>query len=367
LKFQGLLVSDTVAEQIAALRDEDWGVREDAATALGVAQDSRAVLPLIRLLRDTDRAVREAATGALVKIGTQSVAELILALNDSQATVQECVAGILAQVGDERAVEPFVALLDHKNWILRMHASCGLGRIGHPRAVEPLIPLLQDTVKAVRNEAAQALGTLGKTAFPQLLEALSHREWLVRLHAVEAMGKIRAREAVAPLLTVLFHDADMIVKVEAARSLGQIGDPHAVSHLVIAMGERDLRTPAIEALGQIGDHQAIPALVAVLKGSTRPPDTRMVTGCGDQWDEEMTAMEEAVRALGRMKAESTIPVLISALRNTVTRPEAATALVSCGAAAIPPLLGVLKEEQDQNIRFHAQDALARLGWRTGRI
>jgi len=28
-------MADSVAEQIAALRDEDWGVREDAATALG--------------------------------------------------------------------------------------------------------------------------------------------------------------------------------------------------------------------------------------------------------------------------------------------------------------------------------------------
>ena len=58
-------MADTVSEQIAALSDEDWAVREEAATLLGSLKDARAVLPLTHALRDTDRAVREAAVGAL--------------------------------------------------------------------------------------------------------------------------------------------------------------------------------------------------------------------------------------------------------------------------------------------------------------
>src|SRR5215211_4475057 len=62
-------MADSVAEQIAALKDDDWAIREEAAAALGAFRDPRAVEPLVSLLRDTDRAVREAAIGALRAIG----------------------------------------------------------------------------------------------------------------------------------------------------------------------------------------------------------------------------------------------------------------------------------------------------------
>ena len=57
-------MADSVAEQIAALKDEDWAIREEAAMALGTFRDPRAVDPLVVLLRDADRAVRQAAIGA---------------------------------------------------------------------------------------------------------------------------------------------------------------------------------------------------------------------------------------------------------------------------------------------------------------
>ena len=48
-------MADTVAEQIAALEDEDWAIREEAATMLGAFRDPRAVAPLVAMLRDRDR------------------------------------------------------------------------------------------------------------------------------------------------------------------------------------------------------------------------------------------------------------------------------------------------------------------------
>ena len=59
-------MADAVAEQIAALKDEDWAIREEAATMLGTLRDPRAVAPLVSVLRDGDRAVRDAAIGALL-------------------------------------------------------------------------------------------------------------------------------------------------------------------------------------------------------------------------------------------------------------------------------------------------------------
>lgn len=360
-------MADSVLEQIAALKDEDWAVREEAATALGGFRDQRAVEPLIAVLRDADRAVRDAAVAALTAIGEPAVEPLGVCLRDQNLTVQESAAAILASIGDARVAEGLIASLSSADWIIRMHAARALGRIGEARAIRPLMPLLQDKVKAVREEAGGALARLGPAAIPVLVEALSHQEWLVRLHAVEALGKTKSPDAVEPLLRLLFNDRDSSLREDAVRALGDIGDARAVEFLLTAMKEPGLRPLVAEALGKIGDRRAAPALVAVVEGADRPEQSRVVAGCGDQWTEEMSAQAAAVRSLGQIRDAATIPTLIAALRNTVTRVEAATALVAFGQPAIPHLVAVLKREQDGNILFHVKEALAQLGWRAGRM
>lgn len=360
-------MADSVLEQIAALRDEDWAVREEAATALGGFRDQRAVEPLIAVLRDSDRAVREAAVAALTAIGEPAIEPLGACLQDRNLTVQEYAAAILASIGDTRVVDQLIASLPSADWIVRMHAVRALGRIGEARAIPALMPLLQDKVKAVREEASGALARLGPAAVPVLVEALIHQEWLVRLHAVESLGKTKSPEAVDPLLRLLFNDRDSSLREDAVRALGEIGDARAVEFLLTALKEPGLRPLVVDALGKIGDRRAVPALVAIVEGTNRPERSREVAGCGDKWDEEMTAMAGAAHALGQIRDAATIPALVAALQNTVTRAEAATALVAFGQPAIPHLVAVLKNEQDGNILFHVKEALAQLGWRQGRV
>ncbi len=360
-------MADVVAEQIAALKDEDWAIREEAAIALGALKDPRAVTPLVSLLRDKDRAVREAAIGALTAIGEPSVPVLGLCLSDPLALVQEAASTVLASIADERVLAPLTASLRNRDWIVRMQAAKALGRIRDSRAVEPLIPLLQDPVKAVREETAAALAAIGDAAVPSLLAALVHSEWLMRLHAVEALGKTKSPAAVEPLLSALFNDADTAVKEDAIRALGQIGDGRAVAYLVRVMKEPGLRPLAVEALGQIGDRRAVPALLNVLSGEDRPESSRIVAGCGDKWDEEMAARCAAVRALGQLQDEQAIPSLMKALQDTVTRAEAATALTKFGSKVTSPLLAVMTQATDDNLRFHVKETLERVGWRAGRL
>ena len=116
-------MADTVAEQIAALKDDDWAIREEAATALGTLRDARAVVPLVSVLRDEDRAVREAAKGALTAIGEPSVPVLGLCLSDPQLEVQEAASSILASIADDRVLAPLIASLGNRDWIVRMHAA----------------------------------------------------------------------------------------------------------------------------------------------------------------------------------------------------------------------------------------------------
>ncbi len=360
-------MADTVAEQIAALKDEDWAIREEAATALGTLRDPRAVVPLVSVLRDSDRAVREAAIAALTAIGEPSVPALGLCLSDPQLGVQEAASAVLAAIADERVVAPLIASLKNRDWIVRMHAAKALGRIKAPGSIEPLIPLLQDKVKAVREETTGALAAIGDAAIPPLLAALTHSEWLVRLHAVEALGKMRSAVAVEPLLSVLFNDQDTSIREDAVRALGHIGDARALEFLRIVMKEPGLRPLAVEAMGQIGDHRAVPVLIDVLEGVDRPAESRVVAGCGDKWDEEMVTMGAAVRALGIIGDEAAIPSLLKALHQTVTRTDAAAALTRFGTKVVAPLLTIMRQASDENLQFHVKDTLAKVGWRAGRI
>ena len=165
---------------------------------LGTLRDPRAVAPLVSVLRDGDRAVRDAAIGALLAIGEPAVTTLGACLSDPVLTVQELASSVLATIADARVLAPLVKALASPDWIVRMHAAKALGRIQDPGAVAPLVPLLQDTVKAVREETSTALAAIGEAALSSLLAALTHAEWLVRLHAVEALGKTRSPEAVDP-------------------------------------------------------------------------------------------------------------------------------------------------------------------------
>ena len=360
-------MADSVLENIAALKDEDWEVREDAASILGRARDSRAVLPLLALLGDEDRSVRMAAIDALKEIGESSVVPLGSCLSNQDTNIQESAASILSHIADSRVLTPLLEALGSSNWIVRMHAAKALGRLKDPQAAEPLFPLLQDKVKAVREETVHALVQLGDAGVPFLLKGLKHEEWIVRLHAIEALGKMKSSEGVEALLYVLCNDRDSAVRIDAARALGDIGDPRAVDHLILAMKDIDLRPVAIEALGKIADGRAVPALVSVMERADTPPDDRIITGCGDRYAEEMASVEAAVTALGLIKDESVIPTLLNALQNTMIREEAANALVAFGERAVSPLLEVYKKDPDDNIRFHVKEALQRLGWRPNRL
>jgi HEAT repeat protein len=360
-------VADPVAEQISALTDEDWAVREDAAVALGRLKDARAVVPLAFLLRDEDRAVRQAAIGALASIGEPAVEVLGRCLHDESLQVQEAASEILAGIGDDRVFEPLVQALGSTDWIVRMHAAKALGRMKEPGSVSALVPLLHDKVKAVREEAAGALAAIGTASIPSLVLALRHDEWLVRLHAVEALGKLRSPEAVQPLLFALFNDRDSAIREDVVRALGDIGDAGAVEFLFKVLDEPGLRPLAVEALGKIKDSRAVPVLQNIAAGNGRPEATRTVAGCGDQWSEEMLTMGVAVRALGRIRDEAAIPTLVTALQNTVTRADAATALAGFGPTVIPSLLPLLARESDENIRYHVRETLTAVGWRQGRV
>ena len=117
---------------IKALEDEEWPVREDAARALGMIGDKRAVEPLIKMLGDKNKHDRYSATIALGNIGDKRAVEpLIKALSDDELWVRRNAAEALGEIGDKRAVEPLIKALEYKHWMVREIAVDALKKLGH--------------------------------------------------------------------------------------------------------------------------------------------------------------------------------------------------------------------------------------------
>jgi HEAT repeat protein len=80
----------------------------------------------------------------------------------------------------------------------------------------------------------------------------------IRAQAARALGEIGEPETVQPLLGAL-DDESGLVRCSAARALGAIGDDRAAEPLITALQDRDgaVRREAVRALGRIGSSQAV--------------------------------------------------------------------------------------------------------------
>lgn len=355
-------MEDPVLQEIAALTDHDWAVREDAAIRLGRLKDPRAIGPLVTTLRDPDRSVREAAIQALLAIGSPSTAAVCACLADPDLTVQESASKILASIADAEALVPLLSALNSSDWIVRMYAAKALGRLNDPRVVVPLLRLLQDPVRTVREEASAALVTMGHLAVPPLIEALAHSDWMVRLRAIESLRMIRAPEAVPALLMRVCHDPDSAIREDAVRALGVIRDERAVEPLITVVTQQPkLRLAAIEALGVIGDRRAVPVLIEIARQTTASGSSlsSIVDGVLPP-DSTLLEQNAAVRALGMIGDDSSLPILATALTCAATRQEAAQALFRFGHRAVPWLQGILRGAADASTHHLARRLLASL-------
>jgi hypothetical protein len=115
--------------------------------------------------------------------------------------------------------------------------------------------------KSARRKAAEYLGMLGASSERSaLLNALDDRELTTRVAAAEALGKVRATEAVPRLLELLETAEAGGERVAAARALGAIGDPRALPSLIGVLEDDAAQLAGIEGLGALGDPAALVAL-----------------------------------------------------------------------------------------------------------
>jgi HEAT repeat protein len=153
-----------------ALADADATVHWEAAKALSALRDTRVVPPLIALAQGGGASGQRAA--AVYALGwlrdSRALAPLVQVLRDSRedAQLRGHAAEALAYIGQRRAVPALITALDDPAPEVRLWSAFALGEMGDRRAVAPLERLAATDVtpvpgwRTVGEEARQALKRL---------------------------------------------------------------------------------------------------------------------------------------------------------------------------------------------------------------
>ena len=286
LAVLGLDVREASDELFAALASADKLLSRQAAAALATT-NVEAMPRLVRLLGNEDARVRAGAARSLGLIGVAArgqASALTRLLKDGEAQVRTAAALALWNI-DRNAEVALPAL----NLVLkdldagdRWEAVEGIGTISveaRPAIrglTEIVVGALKDRDARVRMQAAKWLWRRtrqAKVIVPLIQDGLADRDLLARLTAVETLGEMGTEERVVGLLTSALEDRTPSIRLAAVEGMGR---SVPVKQLVALLADKTprVRLAVVHALGLVGPDakSALPALLALrFKGGETAP------------------------------------------------------------------------------------------------
>jgi HEAT repeat protein len=144
---------------------------------------------------------------------------------------------------------------------VRQYATMLLGKLKESDGVEPLLLALRDPDKKVRDQAAKSLGEIGDPSVDPLIVLLEDPDWKVRYRAAEALGITGSEKAVSYLIEKLDDPKDH-VRYMAAKALGETGAMEGEKALIARLGDENefVRRSVASTLGKTGGTAAKEAL-----------------------------------------------------------------------------------------------------------
>ncbi|MBL93091.1 MAG: hypothetical protein CMH56_14920 [Myxococcales bacterium] len=245
--------SDAVLTLLQVMKEGDASQRSDAAEALGLIGDTRALAPLRAHLQDSDAGVRVNVAVALIRVGDAGLfPEIVKALRHEDSKVVVGAALALGRLGDKRVVPNLVEAFKTENFEVGAAVAWALGQCKDPAALPWLITAVEQGF-AVAN-ACEALGRIGDIRAKQiLLRALSYSAADVRAYAARALAMLAwptaqnlgpaamrsgsmEQDKVHKALKRLLKDRSAKVRLCASLALYELGEKSAGHQVVRELG-----------------------------------------------------------------------------------------------------------------------------------
>jgi HEAT repeat protein len=131
LRTVGAGRQEVLETALRGLKDKGREARAQSASLLGLFQNEKSILPLLKAMSDPHWSVRERAENALLNFGSGAVKPLIASLRSRYWTTRLRAARLLGEIGDRDAVVPLKKLLARKNERedVRMKATASLQKL----------------------------------------------------------------------------------------------------------------------------------------------------------------------------------------------------------------------------------------------
>lgn len=251
----------------AVLRDENKGVRADAAYAIGILGGASVAKELIAALQDPESSVRAAAATALGKVGTSEEGKaLIPLLADESTSVRNRAMEAVGVLRVRDAGPPLREMFEqNRRRELGTRVLSSLSRIGDPAQADLFRELLTSNDPEQRRLAVEGLGRVADASMLDAFKTDYQREknGTVRVAYNFSLVRLGDRAFVDGLALALGSGG---ANAERARHyLLEIG-PSVAPDLYRYLNdpEPEVRGAVAEVLAQLGDRAAIPKLNPLL-------------------------------------------------------------------------------------------------------
>lgn len=334
-------------ELAALLSDKSAEVRRRAALAAGRIGDERAVTLLVTMLRvDTDERVRAMAAFALGETESAKGAE-----------------GLMAE------------LKSNTSSVVRARCLEALGKIAAalPKTEEARARSIGDAIlAALRTEAERkpqgdretvlmgltaALRARPDGAGSVVIRFIGDKDARVRADALNTLARLKAKDGLDQVRSLLTGDAEPVVRANAARVLGAAEDKASLDALVTRLqdGDERVRVSSIRALASLKDERVTkPLLERAAKLTTDYRASR--ARAADVRPSELNELLEIATALGRTLSNTWNKEAVDWLRELRELDEGVDPEIETAFVRIAPALYVREKPfdkvADQTSRAH---------------